>query len=99
MNDVGDDPPYMKIGIGFNGNIGKLRIFGQKARPAASAGKAFDGKLSIDDSDNNPAVCRLERAVDNQNIAWMNGRACHRLAFDADKKSRSRMLYDKFVQI
>lgn len=99
MNTVGYHTPKPKVGAFLNFDGGKLLVLRNKVKIAILFLHPFHGKFAIDKTHQHGAGLRLERFVDNQNIAIVYSHIDHRIAPNTGKKSGAGMLYQQVIQV
>ena len=64
-----DHPPYLEMAFGHYADFGEIGIGGHQIQPAMAHSKAFDGEIAVNETHCNISVTRVERTVDDQQVA------------------------------
>ncbi len=88
---AGNDTPNGEIVFRTDQNRAVVFVGRYQKDLSVFAFEVFDSQFSVEFGDDDAAVLRGQRAVDNQDISVKNAGVFHRIAFDAQKIGGGRM--------
>ena len=99
MDDVGDDAPDLEFLSVAKLDRWEVGILGEQLNPASPTVEPFDSEVAIDDGNHNGPVGWIQRAIDDQEIAFMNAGIDHGVAGHPQEVRGFGMTDQVFIEI
>ena len=94
-----DNAPNLEIALLAHVQFGKLLVGWSEIDAIAAHTDALDREVTVNKADCNVAIVRIERLVDDEQVAIADAGINHRVADDAGTKRRSRVADEFTVQV